>query len=150
MNKISFSQTIAVLANVGVVVGIMFLIFEINQNNRLLRAQASAAMVEARNQGRILILENPEMADFWLRVESGEPLSATDQRRFRANAERGILNWQFQYEQYLEGNLFESQLSIDGWLRALGDERFMEVWKSFRQGLSPAFVEFVEGRVIGQ
>jgi hypothetical protein len=133
-----------------VIVGIIFLVFEINQNNRLLRAQAAADMVEARNLPRTLIIETPEIADFWLRVESGEPLSATDQRRFRATAERAILNWQFQYEQYLEGNLLESQLPIDGWRRELGGERYMEVWMSFKWSLSLAFVEFVEGRVIGQ
>jgi len=90
------------------------------------------------------------MAEFWLRVESGEPLSATDRRRFRANAERGILNWEFQHEQYLEGNLLGSQLPIDGWRRNLGDERYMEAWESLKLDLSPAFVEFVEGRVLGQ
>lgn len=148
MEKPSISQTISVAANLGVIVGLLFLALEIEQNNRLLRAEALASLVEARNLPRVLMMQDPEFAEFWLRVESGEPLSPTDARRFRAYAERGILNWAFQYEQYLEGNLLESQLPIEGWRSSLSDERWMEAWRGLEPGLAPEFVEFVEGSAI--
>jgi len=156
MKKIDLGQIVTVLANVGVIVGIAFLALEINQNNRLLRAQAAASMVEARNEIRTLIIGSAEVADFWARVSNGQPPSAADELRLRANTERALLNWQFQYEQYLEGNLSESQLVVESWrknVRGQGSRpmaQFVEVWESFKDDLTPAFVEFMEDRVINE
>jgi hypothetical protein len=72
--KIDLGQAINTLANIGVILGIVFLALEINQNNRLLRAQAASSMVDARNEVRTLIVGSGEVAEFWARVASGEPL----------------------------------------------------------------------------
>jgi hypothetical protein len=156
MKKIDLGQTMNTLANVGVIIGIAFLALEINQNNRLLRAQAASSMVDARNEIRTLIVGSGEVADFWARVADGAPLSEADELRLRANTERALLNWQFQYEQFLEGNLSESQLRIESWrqnVRGAGSRpmpRFTEVWRGFQDDLTPAFIEFMEDRVINE
>lgn len=156
MKKIDLGQTITILANVGVIVGLAFLALEINQNNRLLRAQAAKAMVDARNEIRTQVLGSGEAAEFWARAASGEPLSPADELRVRANTERALLNWEFQYEQYLERNLSASQLRVESWrlnVRGEGSRpmlHFTEVWDSFRDDLTPAFVEFMEENVIDE
>lgn len=156
MRKIDLGQMIAIFANVGVIGGIAFLALEVNQNNRLLRAQAASSMVEARNEIRTLIIGSEEVAEFWARVSSGDALSRADELRLQANTERALLNWQFQYEQFLEGNLSESQLRIESWrenVRGLGSRpmpRFLEVWQSFQADLTPAFVRFMQERVIDE
>ena len=47
MNKIDLGQTLAILANVGVIVGIAFLAVELRQNNRLIDEQSAIARVNA-------------------------------------------------------------------------------------------------------
>jgi len=156
MKKIDLGQMIAIFANIGVIGGIAFLALEVNQNNRLLRAQAASSMVDARNEIRTLIIGSEEVAEFWARVSSGEVLSKADELRLQANTERALLNWQFQYEQYLEGNLSESQLRIESWrenVRGSGSRpmpQFLEVWQSFQADLTPEFVEFMQDRVIDE
>ena len=46
MKKIDLGQTITILANVGVIVGIVFLAIELRQNNELLGQQARIASNE--------------------------------------------------------------------------------------------------------
>ena len=46
MKKIDLGQTINILANVGVIAGIVFLAFELQQNNELLGAQIQAYRFE--------------------------------------------------------------------------------------------------------
>jgi hypothetical protein len=60
-----FGQTITMLANVGVIAGIVFLAFELCQNNSLLRAQASYNLLQNRIEYRGDIVRDPEFAEFW-------------------------------------------------------------------------------------
>ncbi len=39
MRKINVGQTVGILANVGVIAGIVFLVFELQQNREMMRAQ---------------------------------------------------------------------------------------------------------------
>lgn len=50
MRKLDLGQTITVLANVGVIVGIIFLVLELQQNNQQLELQSYQAWVDANMQ----------------------------------------------------------------------------------------------------
>ena len=85
MNKIDLGQSITILANVGVIVGIVFLLFEIRQNTAQLRSQASYSInqsVGALNQS---IFQNAEFADLVYRGEqSFSDLGPVEQSRLAA------------------------------------------------------------------
>ena len=46
MKKINLGQLIGILANLGVIAGIVFLAFELEQNNQLMEAEARTAGAE--------------------------------------------------------------------------------------------------------
>ncbi len=48
MKKIDLGQTITILANVGVIAGIVFLAVELRQNNTLMAAQARFNQLSAQ------------------------------------------------------------------------------------------------------
>jgi len=59
MKKIELGQTISILANLGVIAGIVFLGLELQQNNTLLNAQIRAARAQVRIVWNDLMLQSP-------------------------------------------------------------------------------------------
>jgi len=144
MKKIDFGQTIGILANVGVIAGIVFLALELSQNNKLLRAQSGYNMYQNRASYREAIFHDPELAEFYYRlteIKSADELSPVERLRARMEIERRFLSWQWEYSQIVDGNLspeeFRWRLAKDGPIR---DE-----WERFKRGLRPDFVDWFEG-----
>ena len=157
MRKIDLGQTISILANFGVIGGIVLLAFELDQNNSLLRAQASYGLLLNRTEIRRDVVNAPgEVVDFWVRVRANAPLTAADELRLTSFVEGIFLNWQFEYGQYVDGNLSEGELPIEGFRAAYRGEGFAgikifpEVWQSFQYQLRPDFVQWMQDNVIGR
>ena len=154
MKKIDLGQTITILANLGVIAGIGFLAFELNQNNKLLRAQAGYNLLLNRGLWRDDVGSDPEYAEFWLKVEKGGPLSEVEALRLRTIAERTILNWQWEYGQYVDGNFAAGELPIAGYRRVFWGngssseaKATRDAWNRFRSELRPDFVAWMEDNV---
>jgi hypothetical protein len=85
MKKIDLGQTITILANLGVIGGIVFLAFEIRQNTAQMRAEAAYSIhqdVQSLNRD---IYQDPEFANLVIQGEqSFDTLEPIDQRRVRA------------------------------------------------------------------
>jgi hypothetical protein len=157
VRNIDIGQGLAIIANLGVVAGIVLLAYELNQNNSLLRAQASYSLLLNRTESRnSLVNASEEVADFWLRVSSNAPLTATDELRLTAWVEMTFLKWQYEYGQFLDGNLSEAELPLEGYRAAFRGEGFAnirifpEVWRSLRAQLRPDFVRWIETNVVSQ
>ena len=89
MKKLDLGQTISILANIGVIAGIVFLGIEVRQNhvslneaNAINRASSSATALEYLNEFRTSLAQDEQLAEIWLRGSSGSELSPVDQLRF--------------------------------------------------------------------
>ena len=58
MKKIDVSQTLGILANIGVIAGIIFLAVELQQNNELLEAEVSYSKYSVDYERRRRMIEN--------------------------------------------------------------------------------------------
>jgi len=156
MKKLDLGEIISIVANLGVIASIGFLAFQLEQNNRLLRAQASFNLLENRARVRDIVVDGSEAAEFWTRVNSRTPLSAADEFRLIAFVQRILLNWQFEYGQYVDGNLSESELPIEAYVAAFEGQGFarilifQEVWESFKDELRPEFIQWMEENVVNR
>jgi len=72
------------LGNVGVLAGIIFLILEIQQTNRIAEAELSRAVFENSGETRALLSTHPEI---WAKGASGEPLNETEMAVFEVQIE---------------------------------------------------------------
>ena len=107
MKNIDFGQTITVLANVGVIVGIVFLVLELQQNNEVLELQIQSED-RARVSGIIeLVVENPEYADLMARDVS--ELTESERRRLTFLGIRMILNFNELYSDFVSGRITEEE-----------------------------------------
>lgn len=104
MNSARFKDWLALVANVAVVAGIVFLGLELRQNNELLRSESRQALVANDVASLAANLEHLEV--FEKLVSDGE-LSANDQLRLSFMFALDLRNREFEYFQYKNGLLDE-------------------------------------------
>jgi hypothetical protein len=113
MKKFDIGQLSQVLANIGVMVGLVFLAAEVSQNQATLEEQTRLnsltgrdAAVENFNEFRTLLLENPDLMQIWNRGTADEELTDIEEERFSLLCENQL--W--------------ARLTIHNRLQALGSE----------------------------
>jgi hypothetical protein len=85
MKKIDVGQVISILANIGVIAGIVFLVVEIQQNTAAIRSQSSIAINDSLAHLNQALYDNPDLTDIWIRGrESLDDLDPNEAERFSA------------------------------------------------------------------
>jgi len=113
MKKIDIGQTVSILANIGVIAGIVFLGVELRQNNELLLAQANLARNNIRNNDVLLPATNPDVGKALLKYWSGETLTDYEELILARVARANIHNLEYVFFEYSQGRI--EQLPIEGW-----------------------------------
>jgi hypothetical protein len=128
MKKIDVAQTLSILANLGVIAGIIFLGFELRQNNTLMASQSRANQTE-----QVLALQSEVFLNADLAM---------------------ILGMQFQFEELRNGTL--DRVNVAAW-RAIYRGEFATVpvpidkgWDDLKDVLRPEFREFFEANVLAE
>ncbi len=141
------NDLMGVISNVAVVVGIVVLVIEIDQNNRLLRAESSLSMLQNRLSARFQDVGNPEVAQLMLKGASGEELTALERYRLTARIEGLIIGWEWEYRQYLDGNI--EVIPFAAWKENLDSPLYRNVgWESVKPKLSSDFVRFIDEEIL--
>ena len=111
---LEIGQVLTLLANVGVIAGIVFLAMEVRQNNKLLAAQARYSLREYRNDiaDTFLLPHVQEAAHKWA---AGEALSATERSAGLMAGLKLLELWEWQYGEYAAGMLQRNELPIGAW-----------------------------------
>ena len=72
MERLNFNQIVTVLTNISVVVGIVFLAFEIRQNTNMMFSQTRDSLAERRMSWRSWVAGDLENIEIWERGNDGE------------------------------------------------------------------------------
>ena len=147
MKKFSLGDSITILANVGVLFGILLLVYELHQFNRVSQAQTRT---DITNQQISLVLqraEDPALAEIYRRGRAGDSLTTVEEVRLHAYRlafwrYRENASYQFRNGLYEEG---EYQATLGLWVRSL-DRSSSEkaTFCRLRNSLSPEFVGEIE------
>ena len=155
MRTPDLGQLIGILANLGVIAGIIFLAVEIQQNNQLLRAEAISSVLETRLTRQELVIGNDSLVDALAKTARGEPLSLEEMMRLEASMYRNLLGNQRDYFLYREGILseeeFRANFPIIRGLEIDNDSTYsvFDFWERRKErSASPAFITFVEQCII--
>ena len=103
MKKVDLGQSIGILANVGVIAGIVFLVIELQQNNELLEAQARSERNQRVMDLRSDIYSNPVLAEILVKARNGETLTEVEQLQADFYALRRINGLEAQFLDFLAG-----------------------------------------------
>ena len=149
MKKIDFGQTIVTLANLGVIVGIMFLAIELNQNNQLLKNEARYNLQLSRSGELDDLWRNPDLSELMEKSRQGGTLTDSEHRRLGAYVLSRFIRWEWYYEQYRDELIDQSNLPIAAWRIFLGRNPWAaEYFAEYREVFSPDFVQFVEQELL--
>ena len=97
MRKIELQQVISTVANIGVIASIVFLGFELRQNNELIATEVRATYANMDQTGWSYIIENPNLIAALIKDRNGEKLTDVDQFRLSALWMQGFAQYQFRY-----------------------------------------------------
>jgi len=89
MKRIDLGQTVTILANLGVLIGILLLVYELGQNREMVRAQTRSSVAEMLINLLALEVGDPGIAEIQVKVGSGEPLTPVEMERFQ------VLQWAY-------------------------------------------------------
>lgn len=152
MEKPKVAQLIGIFANLGVLIGIVFLATEVRQNNSLLTAQSAYAQLNAKIESRARIVDNTnDFAELFMRYNSGGELSPTERMRlnFFAHEILDIFRWQFSELQ--AGRLPDDYIDLRTWHDQWDHVPSLpELFEEDRPRLNEDFVQFIEDNVINR
>lgn len=104
MKKIDLGQSIAIFANIGVIAGIVFLGFELQQNNELMEIEARRTRAGAAEEAYRLIVENGDLAAIFVKEQNGEVLTDIELQRMIAYWLRGLTDLELSYRELPESD----------------------------------------------
>ena len=121
MKKIDVGQLVGILANLGVIAGIVFLAVEIQQNNEALAVQARLDREDVFRQGVARRFRSPEMVRAVAKSNRGDAL--TDEELLLIDWENHtvMIDWMLVYMQVHDGILEEETIPVELWRIAFRD-----------------------------
>ena len=150
MKKIELGQTISILANIGVIAGIIFVAIELNQNNRLLTAESIGTVFENRISRQDRVMEHPTYTAVMARNARGEVLTDEERMVVLASHDRSFIAWQREYLLYQLRVLPEPYLRASfGSMKSVipnteGTISTYERWQTWKRDADPDFQAFVD------
>jgi len=149
MKKIDLGQAANTIANLGVIVGIAFLVYELRQNNEILELEAYRTFNDRALSDLDLMVSNPWITDAAL----ADPSSLTREQSYlrQQMATRRFLVWEEQYELILAGR-FAPEEVVTSWRTIFWTPEIgfgmPDFWERYKPRARPDFVEFVDEFVV--
>ena len=98
MNTQTLKQNIEIIASIGVLLGIILLVYELNQNRQMIQAQTRTTIAEGITDYMVTIFSDEELASLFSRGDAGEELSRNE--RIQYSGLRIALNRYFENVHY--------------------------------------------------
>ena len=148
MKKLDLGQSVTLLANVGVIAGILFLAMELRQNNEMIRGQTRSQIARDMVDLFQTNMNDSDYADVLLRGNSGEELSELE--RYQYERHRSAWFSYFENVVYQHGiDLYDDEEFFVQINRIRGDidsnPGFKRSWCASRDRRTQLLVEAIEG-----
>jgi hypothetical protein len=135
-------------ANIGVLIGIILLVFELDQNREMIRAQTRNDISRQISDYLGMVGMDSQITNLLRRAEAGEELSVNEERQqfllFSANKRL----WENIHYQYRHGMFEEQEFEAERmtWRFLINsDKSFARNWCPIRANYSPEFTVLLEG-----
>ena len=140
MKKVDLGQSITILANVGVLAGIVLLAYELRQNSEALRLQAAQAHLNTSYEVDMAIAQDDALAT--LLLSPAEDRTIEDQFQYERFANSTLMSWQNSYNLYRQGVLSEElwKANTANISRLINGQEDLRLYRErFRSSYTPAF-----------
>ncbi len=134
MKKIELGQSFQILGNLGVIIGILLLVYELNQNRDLMVAQTRNSI--AQSQAALIHNEalSEDMAGISRKAFAGKSLTPNEEGRFILNWTAYFGLWENIYFQYQNGLFSDEEYRArrQSWRRLFSEKPIRDLWCSRR------------------
>jgi len=146
LKKLDLSQGVGILANIGVLGGLLLLAYELKQNRDMMRAQVRQQISQGVIDQFYNSAANPELNEFVNRALSGQLTSSVEEDRFGDYLLARFRYWEDVHFQYRAGLYDESEFlpQTVGWKALLVYEPVVDYWGTVKAGYSPQIVAEVD------
>ena len=151
MKKLELGQIVSVLANVGVIAGIVFLGYELRQNNELMSADANMRVLDNRITYFERLAVDDGLATAYLKSTNGDSLTPLEKFKIQSLNIATWIMWEWEFGRYQDGYITFDELPVAGWRANLREERGMlDIWENQRDFVdpSPEFIMFIDEEVL--
>lgn len=142
MDSDRLNRRLTLGANIGVLLGIVLLIIELDQSHDMMRAQTRNEISRATLDMLGMWATNPALADAIVRANNGEELNPSESFMIRARNETVLRHWENIHYQYRQGLYDKSEFdaSIATFSAILSQQpALMEAWCRTRNMYSVEF-----------
>ena len=154
MNTAKVNRWLTLGANFGVLVGIIFLAFELQQNNELLKAQAEYNFFINRLSNSESLRTSIEFGDLLAKLADKAELTRAEQIRADAYYLNLLLRWQYEYSEIQAGRLDANENFYDVWRLLFNDKGplpypgLAEAWEHQKILMPPEFATFMDENIV--
>ena len=145
MKKLDLGQIVTLVANLGVIAGIVFLAVEVQQNNELLATQARYERDAIARSGNLRHIENPELIRVTVKAQNSEPLTQEEAMLIELSCNLTLDNYSYVYREFRNGLLDERSLPGGGTFRRCPG--WEALWNQQKQNYDPEFIEWAEENI---
>jgi hypothetical protein len=152
MNSDRLNRWLTLAANIGVLAGILFLAYELQQNTLVTRLEAAGSFQNSFSEIELFVAGSPEFAELLVKGREGGERSREDELRLTLFYSNVLRKWQFVQYQYLSGALDEGlwRGNRGRLVQILGEDRgLLAYWRMNQLQFSPAFNEMMTSITTG-
>ena len=142
MNLDSMNRWLTLVANIGVLAGIIFLAYELQQNTVATRVEAASNFNSSFSEIELFIAGNPEFAELLTKGREGTELSGSDQLRLWVFYNQVLRQWQFTHYQYVSDVFDEDNWQAQrAFMLAVmsSDIGLLDHWRQTKSQYNPVF-----------
>lgn len=147
MDTDRLNRWLALGANIGVLIGIILLVVELDQNRDMMRAQTQTEITAMNVAHSDVVAADAELADILRRARFGQELTPSDGVRYLYHASGTLEIWQHMYYQYEIGLFDQEEFAAQtrGFeMLATGSAGFRRIWCQFRPSSSEGFRGYLD------
>ena len=148
MKRIEPGQVMTFIANVGVLGGILLLVYELRQNNELMEADARLNRVAMSVNAWRSTAENGDLTELREREKSGEELSDTERRRVDAAVMSIFVIVAWTFAELSEKSLAVNQVREVQRYNFANFPEYRRVWEARKSTFDPTFVQWMDENVV--
>ena len=142
MKKIDFGQAINILANTGVIAGIVFLALELRQNNEHLAHEAQRSRAQSFRENMAVMADN---AEIYIKDLNGETLTPAEAFRLDRIWMQNLWGYQTSFQQLPRIEIEQGANFFRDGFRTMPS--FRMTWENNRDKFQPDFVRYMEDNV---
>lgn len=150
MKNFEPGQLAGLIANLGVILGLLFLAYELNQNNELMEAEARLNRTILAIDAWRATAENPGLTELREKEKRGEALSSAETRQIDAAVMAVFVTIEWAFGELPEDSSEVNQIREVQRHNFGNSPEYNRVWQLRKNSFDPEFVHWMEANVVNQ